>query len=66
MQYAFGVQMYGDVLYLEFYSVFSESYTNHELLLCKRLQSYVILRKCNPAHVKRAVDCNSQIENRFS
>ena len=38
MQYAFGVQVYGEVLYLEFYSVFSESYPNHEILLCKRLQ----------------------------
>ena len=45
MQYAFEVQVYGEVLYLEFYSVLSESYTkntNHELLLCKRLKSYVI------------------------
>ena len=42
MQYAFEVQVYGEVLYLEFYSVLSESYTNHELLLSKRLKSYVI------------------------
>ena len=27
--------MYGEVLYLEFYSVLSESYSNHELLLLK-------------------------------
>ena len=33
-------------------------------VLCKRLKSYVILRKCNPAHFKREVDFNSQIENR--
>ena len=28
MQYAFGVQVYGEVLYLEFYSVFSEQFIN--------------------------------------
>jgi len=37
MQYAFGVQVYGEVLYLEFYSVFSEQFINDEILLCKRL-----------------------------
>ena len=42
MQYAFEVQVYEEVLYLELYSVLSESYTNHELLLRKRLKSYVI------------------------
>ena len=37
MQYAFGVQVYKEVLYLEFYSVFSEQFNNDEILLCKRL-----------------------------
>ena len=37
MQHAFGVQVYGEVLYLEFYSVFSELFINDEILLCKRL-----------------------------
>jgi len=33
--YAFGLQVYGEVLYLEFYSVFSEQFINDEKLLCK-------------------------------
>ena len=37
MQYAFGVQVYKEVLYLEFYSDFSEQFNNDEILLCKRL-----------------------------
>ena len=37
MQYAFRVQVYGEILYLEFYSVFSEPFINDEILLCKRL-----------------------------
>ena len=37
MQYAFEVQVYGEVLYLEFYSVFSEHLIDNEILLCKRL-----------------------------
>ena len=37
MQYAFGVQVYGEVLYLKFRSVFSEQFYNDEILLCKRL-----------------------------
>ena len=37
MQYAFGVQVYGQVLYIEFYSVFTEQFLNDEILLCKRL-----------------------------
>ena len=37
MQYAFGVKVYGEVLYLEFYSVFSEQFISNEILLCKRL-----------------------------
>ena len=37
MQYAFGVQVYGEVFYLEFYSVFSEQFINDEILHCKRL-----------------------------
>ena len=37
IQYAFGVQVYGEVLYLEFYSVFSEQFIHDEILLCKRL-----------------------------
>ena len=36
MQHAFGVQVYGEVLYLKFYSVFSEPFINDEILLCKR------------------------------
>ena len=32
MQYAFGVQVYGEVLYLKFYSVFSEPFINDEIL----------------------------------
>ena len=50
MQYAFGVQVYGQVLNLEFYSVFSEQFTNDEILLCKRLW-IIFLWKWNPAHV---------------
>ena len=34
MQYAFGVQVYGEILYLE---VFSEPFINDEILLYKRL-----------------------------
>jgi len=37
MQYACGVQVYGEVLYVEFYSVSSEQFINDEILLCKRL-----------------------------
>ena len=37
MQYAFGVQVYGEVFNLEFYSVFSEQFIKDEILLCKRL-----------------------------
>ena len=37
MQYAFGVQVYGEVLYIRFYSVFSEQFINDEILFCKRL-----------------------------
>ena len=37
MQYAFGVQVYKEVLYLELYSVFLEQFINDEILLCKRL-----------------------------
>ena len=37
IQYAFGVQVYGEVLYIRFYSVFSEQFINDEILLCKRL-----------------------------
>ena len=37
MQNAFGVQVYGEVLYMEFYSVFSKPFINNETLLCKRL-----------------------------
>ena len=37
MQYALEVQVYGEVLYLKFYSVFSEPFINDEILLCKRL-----------------------------
>ena len=33
MQYAFGVQVYGEVLYLEFYSAFSQQFINDEILL---------------------------------
>ena len=39
MQHAFGVQVYDEVLYLEFYSVFSEPFINYEILLCKRRSS---------------------------
>ena len=38
MQYTFGVQVYGEVLYLKFYTVFSKPFINDEILLCKRLQ----------------------------
>jgi hypothetical protein len=67
MQYAFGVQVYGEVLYLEFYSVLSESYTVHEILLCKRLQSYVILHTLKEqciAIVKWKTDSPSRICSR--
>ena len=39
MQYAFGVLVHGDweVLYLKFYSVFSEPFINDKILLCKGL-----------------------------
>jgi hypothetical protein len=42
MQNAFGVQVYGEVLYLEFYSVYSEPFLFYEILLCKSLQWYVL------------------------
>ena len=32
---ALGVQVYGEVLYLKFYSVFSEQFISNEILLCK-------------------------------
>ena len=44
MHYAFGVSVYGEVLYLEFFSVISEQFINDEILLYKR--------KWNPAHDK--------------
>ena len=37
MQYAFGVQVYGEVMYFEFYSVFSEQFISDEILLYKRM-----------------------------
>jgi len=39
MQYAFGVQVHGEVLYLEFYSVFSQQLMNKEILLNKSITS---------------------------
>ena len=62
MQYAFGVQVYGEVLYPKFYSVFSEPFIND---ICSVKDYNNTLWKCNPAHNKRAVDCNSQMENKF-
>ena len=38
MQYAFEVQVYGEVLHPKFYSVFLEPFINDEIVLCKRLQ----------------------------
>ena len=66
MQYAFGVQVYGEVLYLEFFPVFSEQFINDEILLCKRLWMYIFLWKWNPEHDKGVVDFNSYMENKFS
>ena len=37
MQSSFAEQVYGKVLYLEFYSVFSEPFISDEILLCKIL-----------------------------
>ena len=37
MQYALGVQVYEEVLYLQFYSVSLEQFINDEILLCKRV-----------------------------
>ena len=37
MQYALGVQVYGEVLYFKFYSVFLEQFINDEILLGKKL-----------------------------
>jgi len=65
MQYAFGGQVYGQVLNLEFYSVFSEQFINDEILLCKRLW-IIFLWKWNPAHDKGVVDFNNYMENEFS
>ena len=36
MLYVYGVQVYVEVLYLEFYWAFSEQFINDEILLCKR------------------------------
>ena len=36
MHYAFRVQEYGEVLYLKFYTVYSEKFFKDEILLCKR------------------------------
>ena len=36
-RYALGVQVYGEGLYLKFYSVFSEPFINEEILLFKKL-----------------------------
>ena len=37
VRYALEVQMYGEVLYLKFFSVFSEQFINDEILVCKCL-----------------------------
>ena len=37
MQYAFGVQVNGEVLYFEFNSVSWEQFINDEIFLCKKL-----------------------------
>ena len=42
MQYAFGVPVYGEVLYLEFYSVFSEQFINDEILLCNSCENGIL------------------------
>ena len=41
-QYAFGVQMYEEVLYLEFYSVFSEPFINDEILLWNSCENGIL------------------------
>ena len=63
MQYAFGVQMYGEVLYLKFYSVFSEQFINNEILFCERRtvnENGILI------HDKVVVNFNSYMENKFS
>ena len=42
MRYAFGVQVYGGTLYLEFYSVFSEQFINDEILLCNSCENGIL------------------------
>ena len=41
MQYTFGVQVHGEVLYHKFYSVFSDPLINKEILLYKIITSLV-------------------------
>ena len=43
MQYVFGVQVYGEVLYIEFYSVFFEPFINDE---------YCSVKDCNSTSIK--------------
>ena len=38
-KYAFGVQVYWEVMYLKFYSVISEPFINDEILLSKNCNS---------------------------
>ena len=63
MQCAFGVQVYGEVFYLKFYSVFSEQFINDEIFLCKRLYCTT---SCENAYDKGVVNFNSYMGNKFS
>ena len=67
MQYTFGVELHGEILYLEFYSVLSEQFINVEILLwLKKTVNVRLPVKMEPAYDKRVVDLNSYIENKFS
>ena len=56
MQCTFRVQVYGKVLYIRFYSVFSEPF----------IDDVIFLWKYNPAHDKIAMNFNSNMEIEFS
>ena len=51
MQYAFRVQEYGEVLYLKFYTAYSEQFINDEILLCKRHDKSSGLQKSNEKQI---------------
>ena len=58
--------MYGEVLYLEFYSVFSEQFINDEILLCKTVNVRIPVKMESHANDIGVVNFNIYIENKYS